>query len=136
MLPCRECGFNLFIPLMHLEGVSLGLYNDARFPGRCILALDEHFEHLDEVPQALLSEFNRAASQIGSALRRANLGSRVNYAVLGNVHAHVHMHIIPRGAATDPLPGRPIWEATTPATRMSQPEVERCVRRFLAELTG
>jgi len=36
---CATCGFELHHPIATLSVSALGLYDDARFPGRCILAL-------------------------------------------------------------------------------------------------
>jgi len=107
---CRECGFEVYVPIIESDLTVLGLYDDDRFPGRCILALREHAEHLDEVAPDLASLLLTKAVTVGRALRNLGFGDRVNYAVLGNARPHVHMHIIPRGGASDVLPDRPPWE--------------------------
>jgi diadenosine tetraphosphate (Ap4A) HIT family hydrolase len=106
---CPECGFDLWIPLARLEVSTLGLYDDGRFPGRCILMLDEHFDHMDELPDDVLAAFARDQKRVGWALRTTTGCERINYAVLGNTLPHVHCHIIPR-YADDPVPTRPPWE--------------------------
>ncbi len=117
---CETCGFALYIPVIELAVSVVGLYDDARFPGRCVLALKPHHVHLDEVPSDLAAQFLHDGQQLGAALRSLGLGTRVNYAVLGNTDPHVHMHVFPRGLESDALPARPPWEH--PAPRAALPK--------------
>jgi diadenosine tetraphosphate (Ap4A) HIT family hydrolase len=98
------------LPILEGPTSALGLYNDDRFPGRCLLALRDHFDHFDEVPASLQAHLFNDAARVGHVLRSLGLATRVNYAVLGNVHSHVHVHIIPRGGPKDLITGRPPWE--------------------------
>jgi diadenosine tetraphosphate (Ap4A) HIT family hydrolase len=68
----------------------VGLYDDARFPGRLILSLDEHFEHLEDVPEDLANLFMRDIQLLTRGMRAALMVNRVNVAVLGNQDPHVH----------------------------------------------
>lgn len=118
---CPTCGFDLWIPLATLSVSTLGLYNDSRFPGRCILVLNDHFEELAHLADDLLSSFARDIKRAGRAIEASTDASRMNYAVLGNTVPHVHCHIIPRfKGPDDPNPTRPIWES--PLHNESLPE--------------
>ena len=108
---CLRCGFELWMPVARLRVSSLGLYDDARFPGRCLLALDEHHEDLATMPGPLAAEFLEDARLAGRAIRAAVVADRVNYAVLGNVVSHVHFHLVPRVIAGDPAPQKAPWES-------------------------
>lgn len=110
---CASCGFDLWIPVASLAASEVGFYDDARFPGRCIVALRDHHEHLDEVPADLRRAFGDDVARVGAAVRAAVDPVRVNYAVLGNTVAHVHSHVIPR-PVDDPVPMRPPWEHPVP----------------------
>src|SRR5690606_22953314 len=47
---CAACGFELARPIARLRASTVALYDDARFPGRCVLALDEHATLLEDLP--------------------------------------------------------------------------------------
>jgi diadenosine tetraphosphate (Ap4A) HIT family hydrolase len=121
---CGTCGFTLWRPLATLDVSTLGLYDDARFPGRCLLALHEHYEDLSAVPPALLSRFILDVRCAGAAITAAIGADRMNYAVLGNVEPHVHFHLIPRIFATDPIPRRPPWEHPAPVSPLASAELD------------
>jgi diadenosine tetraphosphate (Ap4A) HIT family hydrolase len=124
---CDHCGFEIFIPIAETDEAALGLYDDDRFPGRCLLVLKSHFEHLDEIPEHLASSFLLQAMDTGRVLRTSGLGPRVNYAVLGNEHPHVHYHIIPRQSASDAIPRRPVWEHPLKARKLSSSARKRVI---------
>jgi diadenosine tetraphosphate (Ap4A) HIT family hydrolase len=111
---CAACGFDLWIPVGSLGVSEVGFYDDGRFPGRCIVALSAHHEHLDEVPAEVRHAFSDDIARVGAVVRELTEPSRVNYAVLGNTIAHVHCHVIPR-PVDDPIATRPPWEHPDPA---------------------
>lgn len=107
---CEACDFELWVPVGMLDVTAVGLYDDRRFPGRCLVALSTHVEHLDELDDAQLASFMRDVRKVGRAIREVTLASRVNYAVLGNVQPHLHAHVIPRGGTADVRPDRSPWQ--------------------------
>jgi diadenosine tetraphosphate (Ap4A) HIT family hydrolase len=106
---CGVCGFELWHFIAQFDASVVGLVDDDRFPGRCIVVLREHYDHLDEVPPALAGALFADAAAVGRVLRSELGATRVNYAALGNTDPHTHVHVIPR-YATDPLPNKPPWE--------------------------
>lgn len=111
---CGDCGFELFHPLGETAMVVASLYDDGRFPGRLIVALKPHFEHLDEVPAAIASAFLSDLQAVARELRAVTGSSRVNLAVLGNAEAHVHAHLIPRYSWAEDLPRKSPWDDPRP----------------------
>lgn len=107
---CNECGFDIWHPIRELQTSVLGLYDDRRFPGRCILSLKQHAEHYDEIAPNVWQTFSRDAQRAGKAIRMATKASRLNIALMGNVVPHLHFHIFPRHSDREPLPNRPPWE--------------------------
>ncbi|WP_081290750.1 HIT family protein [Mycobacterium asiaticum] len=94
---CKVCGFELWIPIAALRVSHVGLYDDARFPGRLIVSLNEHIEHFDDVQPELLTDFMADLQDASLVLRKmVDDVARVNMAVLGNKAPHVHAHLIPR----------------------------------------
>lgn len=134
--PCGICGFELFVPIAERDCVAVGLYDDNRYPGRCILTLRSHYDHLDQVPPDEGVEFFREGAGIGGALRHLGLGDRINYAVFGNEHPHVHMHIVPRDFRSDPHPRRPIWEDERKAGQLQGELREYLVESIAHRLTS
>ena len=83
--------------------------------GWCVLVLNRHVEHLDELPEeaqvALFAEVSGVARAIRAVHATTGAGGgppRINYECLGNQTAHVHWHVIPRHA-DDPEPRKPVW---------------------------
>ena len=110
---CVECGMLLFSPVTQMPSSDVGLYSDARYPGRLIVSLREHYDHFDTVPLPVLNEFMRDVHTAAGALRTLPGVSRVNVAVLGNREWHVHAHVIPRYVG-DPIHDRAPWDGAAP----------------------
>jgi diadenosine tetraphosphate (Ap4A) HIT family hydrolase len=106
---CVECGFSVWHTIRTLSASVLGLYDDARFPGRCLLVLATHYEDPLAVPERLMEAFIRDAAQAAEAIRAVTGAPRLNYAILGNTAPHIHCHLIPRGLAEDPAPLQSPW---------------------------
>lgn len=121
--PCPTCKFALWAPLGTVGACDVGLYDDARFPGRLIVALREHFEHLDEVPQERVSDLMNAIRHLSSRLRLRLPCDRVNVAILGNAEPHVHAHLVPRVHGRDLAPTRSPWSDPRPCIPL--PDIER-----------
>jgi diadenosine tetraphosphate (Ap4A) HIT family hydrolase len=102
---------------------NVGFYDDSRFPGRLILSLEEHFEHIEDVPEDLANLFMRDIQQLARDMRTALTVDRVNVAILGNQEPHVHAHLIPRSPSAEPLPNKSPWNDPRPKNQL--PENER-----------
>lgn len=133
---CTACGFQLWTHLATLEVSEVGLYDDSRFPGRLMVSLREHYEHLDEVPEDVSTAFMRDVRLCSLVLRRDLGAHRVNLAVLGNQEAHVHAHLIPRRSSDEPMPHNAPWQDPRPRTQMSVPQRDEVIGRLIAALTA
>lgn len=131
---CEVCSFKVWLPLARLSVSTLGLYDDGRFPGRSIVVFNRHVEDLvaldEDEARSLIADVQRASRAIMSSTG----APRVNYAILGNVEPHLHVHIIPRGTASDPLPKRTPWEHPRPVQRLSHEEAESLRKSIVASL--
>ena len=125
--PCGECGFELWVPIGMLNVTALGLYDDDRFPGRCLVAYTTHIEHLDELDDGQLLSFMSDVREVGRAVREVTGAPRVNDAVLGHVHPHLHAHVIPRGGSQDAKPDRAPWQHPKPAGPLDPKQREEVV---------
>lgn len=122
---CHICGFELHYPLAELKSTFVGLYSDARYPGRCLVALKEHYIDFAELPSDLVIAFIDEVRVVARAIRDAVQAERINYAILGNAVPHIHAHIIPRKLKEDPIPRRSPWSHPEPATPLKSAELER-----------
>lgn len=133
---CDVCGFKLWLPISQLRRSYLGLYDDARFPGRCILAFSSHEEQLWDLDSESAAAFMEDARDAARAIARVTDCPRVNYAILGNTEPHLHWHLIPRFPDSEPLPARPPWEHPESASPLGFSTVSTLSRRIAAELAS
>jgi diadenosine tetraphosphate (Ap4A) HIT family hydrolase len=106
---CKGCGFRLWNPIAELTHTYVGLYDDGRFPGRCIISLKEHQEHLHTLSVSTLSFFMKEVQQLGEAVMKVTGAPRINYAILGNAVPHIHAHVFPRQFPEDRVPNSSPW---------------------------
>lgn len=118
MYKCGSCGFELWDYIGEIGDSYLGLYDDARFPGRCLLAHSRHYNHLTQMPPEVAMDFMSDMQEAGEILLKALGCERINYAILGNAENHVHAHLIPR-YGTDPVPKNSPWNHPDEASPMS-----------------
>jgi len=138
---CEKCGFNLWLYVGgHKEknglAVShLGLYNDGRFPGRCLLALQEHEEEFANMNLDMMQAFMQDVQVAGRAIQKAVGAVRMNYAILGNAVPHVHCHIIPRfGEDEDPGYKTTPWSTNTKAWQMGNAQLDAIIKSIRGNL--
>lgn len=126
MKVCSICHFELFYPIEAevLQVTKLGLYSDARFPGRVLLVYERHVEGLEQLEERELTRFWSDATATGRAISRMTGAARINYAVLGNALPHLHVHLIPRFPSTEPLPTRPPWSDSREMVELPSNQVE------------
>ena len=115
---CARCGFGIWLPVGDLPASTVGLYDDARFPGRVIVSAHEHHEHLDEMPADALAAFMADVARTSRAVRSLDGVERVNVAVLGNQEPHVHAHVIPRRAG-EVNAGKAPWDEAPPRRKLN-----------------
>lgn len=131
---CRSCGFQLWNPVADLGTASLGIYSDARFPGRSILRLNKHEDSLEDLDQRTTLAFISNIKRASVALRRATSCARVNVAILGNRESHVHAHLVPRWPAREANPDQSPWNDPRAKSSLRVDEMEILRARILAEL--
>jgi len=97
------------------------LHDDQFFPGWTFLVLKRHATELWQLDAAeratLIEEVTRVARAVGTAFG----ASKMNYELLGNQIAHIHWHLIPRGA-DDPAPRLPVWTVAHEPRRLPASE--------------
>lgn len=131
---CSDCGFELWLPLGTLRVSELGLYSDARFPGRSILKLREHWDSIEDLPDSVAQDFFADLKLSMGAIRRATGAERVNFAVLGNAVPHVHGHLIPRFPAAESKPQSSPWDDPRPRAKLEAEREQELIRSIREEL--
>jgi diadenosine tetraphosphate (Ap4A) HIT family hydrolase len=133
---CAECGFELAHPIARLRATTLALYDDARFPGRCVLALDAHATAIEELPLDVAGALARDVRDAALAVRAAVGAPRINYAAFGNVVPHVHVHVIPRHGPWDAAPLRTAWDHPAPESPLEPAAAQRLAGAIRAALAA
>lgn len=133
---CPICSFELWHPVGQLNVSALGFYDDARFPGRCLLVLNEHADDLAALEPPSLHDFVDDAVEAAKAIRSVTQADRVNYAVLGNAEPHLHFHLVPRKLEQDPIPTRPPWEHPGEKEPLPGGRREQLIEALRSELSG
>lgn len=136
MSPCVACGFTLWNPVADLTVSAVGVYSDARFPGRSLLVLNEHYEDLTHLPLDVAAAFHADLRAYADALREVTGAQRLNYAVLGNAEPHVHWHIFPRHPQTEPAPDKSPWDDPRPRLALPAAQLDGLVIRLQEALGG
>lgn len=122
---CSRCGFGLWLPIMRMNESEIGLYSDSRFPGRCIVTMQDHFDHISDVPAFKLMTFMEEVQFSVEAIKAATGCERVNVAILGNAESHVHAHLVPRHPDREPRPNKAPWEDPRKKEQLTASEEER-----------
>lgn len=130
---CKSCSFGVWLPVADLSVATLGLYDDARFPGRSILVLREHAEDFDEIEGSLACAFIGDVRASSRAIRAVTKAVRLNYAILGNREPHLHAHLVPR-KSDDAVPTLSPWNHPEARSPLPEGEVVRLVEEIRTAL--
>jgi len=113
---------------------TVGLYDDARFSGRTIVSVRDHYDSVIDMPEAKLAAVIGEIRLVMAVTEGAVEAVRMNVAILGNRDPHVHAHVIPR-FASDPEPTKTIWEDPRPWRNLTEASIEELVRKVRDGLT-
>lgn len=133
---CGTCGFEQAWPIARLRVATLACYDDARFPGRAVLVLDEHATLVEELPLATARDLALDVLESARAIRSAADARRINYAAFGNVVPHVHVHLVPRHGPWETAPRATPWDHPEPERPLAPGERERLVAAIRAALAA
>lgn len=92
----------------NLPSGSVVLQNDADFPGYCILYHRRHVTELNVLSPDERRAWVEDVARVATAIQEVCRPLKLNYAALGNLVPHFHVHVIPR-YPTDGYWGQPIW---------------------------
>ncbi|MEA2035901.1 MAG: HIT family protein [Nanoarchaeota archaeon] len=72
------------------------LHPNQYYLGRCIIRLKRHLEDFFDINDAELKEVFEITKEFRGAIKGLFGADMINYATLGNIIRHVHLHFIPR----------------------------------------
>lgn len=130
-------------PIAQSDTSKLGLYNDARFPGRCILALQSnissanrahHIEDLSELPMDTALSLVRDIQVASDAVKATVHADRVNIAILCNREHHLHVHLIPRFSTREKYPDCSPWNDPRSKSKLPNDDAMKTKTRIYEEL--
>jgi diadenosine tetraphosphate (Ap4A) HIT family hydrolase len=131
---CGACGFELRNHVGDLSASQVGLFDDARFPGRSLVVYESHVEDVNDLSFERASAFFEDCRRAGRAIASATGAERINYAILGNAEPHLHCHVIPRRPDLEPRPDRPPWEDPRPQVGLGAERVTALIGALRAAL--
>jgi diadenosine tetraphosphate (Ap4A) HIT family hydrolase len=131
---CDVCGFAQARPIARLRAATLAFYDDARFPGRSVLVLDEHATLVEDLPLDRARDLLLDVRDAALAIRAVSGARRINYAAFGNVVPHVHVHLIPRHGDWDTAPQATAWDHPEPERPLGEDESRRLAAAIRAAL--
>ncbi len=79
-----------------LEVSTVFLNNEQEYPGRCYVTLNSHKTELFELDDEERNKFMSDVSRVAEALKQAFGADKINYAVYGDIDAHIHFHVVPK----------------------------------------
>lgn len=133
---CNECGFTLWRPVHALPHSLVGLYDDARFPGRCIVSFIDHADRFEDLPPDSVLSFVMDVNKVARAVMKSTGCDRVNIAIMGNAVSHVHAHIIPRYAGQEQYPKKSPWNDPRPVMHLTPGDITAICQSISSELTA
>ncbi|WP_211233910.1 HIT family protein [Salibacterium aidingense] len=86
----------LMIQAMPMQISTLYIMKDQNYPGRCVLALNNHKTELYELSER---ERKQYFDDVADAAERISLSFRpdkINYAIYGDIVSHLHVHLVPK----------------------------------------
>ena len=92
---CEFCNFK-GLTIKEYKNWVVHLDDDQRYLGRCIIRLRRHADDFFNINGEELKEFFEITKKLRNVVKEIFGADMFNYAILGNVVRHVHLHFIPR----------------------------------------
>jgi diadenosine tetraphosphate (Ap4A) HIT family hydrolase len=127
---CVSCGFTLFNPVRMMSASKWGVYDDARFPGRSIMMLNNHYDDFTDVPTEETAAFMEDLKSAMSSIKEVTGCERVNVAILGNAVPHVHAHLIPRFPSQEEFPNKSPWNDKRPQSQLPENRLTELIQQL------
>lgn len=124
---------NLMIEIARLRISTLYLFKEQTYPGRVIVAANDHYDELFRMPEPQREEFIRDVCQAAEAVQKAFSPDKVNYGAFGDTMPHLHFHIVPK--FRDGYTWGKMFEMNpAPNKHVSQAELAEVIEKLKAHL--
>lgn len=87
---------NLMTKICTIDCADIYLFKDQKYAGRCVVALDEHYEEMFQIPQEKLSNYMKVVSKVAEVIYKLFEADKINYAIYGDLVSHFHVHVVPK----------------------------------------
>lgn len=87
---------NLMIKICTIDCADIYFFKDQKHLGRCVVALDEHYTEMYQIPEEKLNNFMKIVSKVSSIISKLFKADKINYAVYGDLVPHFHVHLVPK----------------------------------------
>ena len=79
--------------ICNLGSSKVYLARNQRYPGRCILSCNQHYDELFEMPLKERELFMNDVSFVAKKLKELFSADKINYGIYGDEVPHVHVHL-------------------------------------------
>ena len=92
----HEKRLELLIEVGKLPHSTLFLLKNQNHLGRVVVAVDEHYREVYELPDDVRNAFFADVAKVAKAMQELYNPGKINYGIFGDTVSHVHMHIVPK----------------------------------------
>jgi ATP adenylyltransferase len=136
-IDCLYCQRNdlqksLMIEICDLSASTLFLFKEQSHPGRCIVAYKDHAKELFELTDDERNAFMADVCNVGAAIQKAFLPTKINYGAYSDKLTHLHFHIVPKYDGEFEFGG--IFEMNPQKTYLSEAEYAATIEKIVKEL--
>lgn len=86
----------LMMKICTLDCADIYFFKDQKHLGRCVVALDEHYTEIYQIPEEKLNRFMKVVSKVSSVIAELFKADKINYAIYGDLVPHFHVHLVPK----------------------------------------
>ena len=119
----------LMVPIAELRVSRLFLLLDQSFRGRCVLELRDHYTEVNDIPKAQGLAFYEDLADSVAAIRKVFSPDKVNYAIIGDLVPHFHVHLVPK-YKDGPMWGKPYCAEPVAAEKLGEEERDRRIEKI------
>lgn len=98
---CLYCTNNqtqkdLMLPIANLRVSRAFLFREQSYPGRCLVAYNEHVNDLNELSDEQRNAFMADVAQVTRAMQKTFNPEKINYGAYADKLCHLHFHLVPK----------------------------------------
>lgn len=87
---------NLMTKICTINNADIYLFKDQKYPGRCVVALNKHYEEMFQIPKDKLHIYMDVVSRVANIIYDLFGADKINYAIYVDLVSHFHIHVVPK----------------------------------------